>query len=87
MGSLYKMDAGLVYLETVNIDKEDIIDYLINNDIISIPNTYSINPVIDITGTAFHCLIDKKWSPYYYSELPYKEACAIIEEDGIWFDW
>lgn len=87
MGSLYKLDAGMVYVVATGIDKEDILDYLINTSIIAIPDTYSINPIIDITGTTFHCILDSVWSPYYYSELPYKEACATIEEDGILFDW
>lgn len=87
MGSLYRCEMGRVYLITTNIDKEDIVDYLINANLISNIKSYSINPVIDISGLTFHCILDNDWSPFYYSELPYEEAVATIEEDRILFDW
>ena len=88
MGSLYIIDAGTVYIMKANINKEDIIDYLINNNIISIPKSYSINRVTDIFGLTFHCILNyDSQSPFYYSELPYEEACAAIKEDRRLFDW
>lgn len=88
MGSLYRIDAGIVCLITTNIDKEDVIDYLVNTNLVSNLKSYSINRVIDIFGLTFHCILNyDSQSPFYYSELPHEEACAAIEEDWRLFGW
>ena len=88
MGSLYRVDAGVVHLITTNIDKENVIDYLVNSNLVSNLKSYSLNRVIDILGLTFHYILNyDSQSPFYYSELPHEEACAAIEEDWRLFGW